>query len=160
MNRLFSSTLIVLSALAPLTSCGDKGMDPEDLKAGTFEATVSGEVNVTLRGCAAFVSEFEFFQIGFIPTQSGAANGLITLARGESGLPGVGTYQINEDEADAFIGLFFQSAETYTSESGTLKITSSSGANLQGSFNFTASNGINKRVTVSGTFNAKSGTCI
>ena len=161
MNRIFSSTMIVASALALHLGCGDKGTNPEDIDAGKFEAEVSGAVSLKLSGCASFMSESDLFFLGLLPLSSGQG-GVLSLARGNGNVPRVGTYQIGEDAAgqssQGFIGLFAYTNETFISQSGSLNVTSSAADRFAGSFTFTATSG-SKTVTVSGKFNAKRGPC-
>ncbi|MGH7456641.1 MAG: hypothetical protein ACRENG_35155, partial [bacterium] len=87
---------------------------------------------------------------------------VLSLARGNGSVPSTGTYQIGENTAgqssQVFIGLFAYTNETFISQSGSLKVTSSSADRFGGSFTFTAISG-SQTVTVSGKFNAKRGPC-
>ena len=164
MYRLLSSTVAALSAMTILLGCGgDKSMSPEDLAPDTFEAQVSGAINLSFQGMASFSNQIGYFQLALLPAQANASNGLITLVRADAGIPATGSYQVSEEAGSnfslGFIGLFAytagQAGETYISQSGTCTITSSGTDHLKGSFNFTATSDA-KTVTVSGQFHATS----
>lgn len=167
MNRLLSSTMAVLLAATLHVNCGDKGTNPDsDLAAGTFEATISGAYNMTLKGCAAFVSLQDFFQLGLISLEPSAQSASISFARANSSIPGVRTYSVSEEAASSspqdFVGVVFysegQNNETYISEAGSMTVSQSSSGGFSGSFNFTALAGTRK-ITVSGKFNAIPAPC-
>jgi len=164
-KRLLSSTILASLVVAIGLGCGKKGMEPEDIADGNFEATVSGSINLKLNGCASFVSvPGGYFQLALLPISSSGLDALLTLARGNSSVPGVGTYNISEEDASNspqdFVGLFSQSSDIFLSQSGSLNVTSSNPPDrFAGSFTFTATNGASQTVTISGKFNAKSGPC-
>jgi len=167
MKRLLTPALIALSTLALTFGCKDKSMNPEDeLAPNSFEARVSGAVNLNVKGCASFIGQTDFFLLGMNPTEPANNGALLSLARGSSSVPGVGTYQISEDAASTssrdFVGLFAysdgQSSDTYLSQSGTLTVTASASDSFKGRFEFTATTGA-KTVTVSGEFHATSSFC-
>jgi len=166
-NRFFVSALIALSTLTLSFGCEDKSMNPEDeLAPNSFEATISGAVNLNVKGCASYIGQTGFFLLGLNPTEPANNGALLSLARESSSVPAVGTYQISEDAASAssrdFIGLFAytegQSSDTYISQSGTLTVTASASDSFKGRFDFTATMDT-KTVTVSGEFHATSSFC-
>lgn len=167
MKRLFHVTMLATCLAAMCLGCGKKGMEPEDLTAGKFEAQISGDFNMTLQGsCAAFVSFPGYFQLGLDSFERSNPNASISFARESSSVPSVGTYSIGEDAASSssrnFVGLVFytndRTYETYTSDSGSMTVSQSSSGGFSGSFNFTALAGTRK-ITVSGRFNAVPAPC-
>jgi len=168
MNRLLSSTVAVLSALTMLLGCGDKSVNPEsNLAAGKFEATISGDFNMTLKGgCAAFVSLPGYFQLGLTDFEHSNPNASISFARASSSIPSVRTYSVSEEAGSSspqdFVGLVFyangQTNETYISDSGSMTVSQSSSGGFSANFNFTALAGTRK-ITVSGKFNAIPAPC-
>ncbi len=167
MKRLLFSTVAAVTMLTLHLSCSDKGMDPEEIADGKFEATISGDFDMTLKGgCAAFVSLPGYLQLGLATFEPSNPNASISFARESSSIPSVGTYSIGEDAASSssrnFIGLVFyangQADETYISDSGSMTVSQSSSGGFSGSFNFTALAGTRK-ISVTGRFNAIPAPC-
>lgn len=168
MKRILVSTAIALLFALPQLGCnGDESMGPEaGLSANSFNATVSGAVNLGLKGCAAFINVTGYFQLSLLPTEGPGTSALVALARESTAVPAAGTYQISEDAASSssreFVGIFYhtvgQSTDAYVSQSGTLTVTSSAGDRLKGHFNFSGVSA-GKTVTVTGEFHATSSFC-
>ncbi len=155
----------VICAATFLASCGGNG--PTEPESGSFIATVSGDVNVSLIGQATF---FEGGSI--IWMLDGNFNGhhdFLRLDRDPSaGPPGVGTFTIAGATAgpDDFVAEYVHArvgsdgieTTTYRSLSGSLITTSVTADRIVGSFNFKGIGpGVGTIVEVQGTFTAKPG---
>jgi hypothetical protein len=130
---------VVGAALA----CGD-GTGPEP---GTFSATVSGDLSLTLSGEAVFAADTiegnALFAIALIRGDVGTTdNDIILIGRETLARPGSGAYPIvsgfctdcSADDFDAALAIVrADDLGAYVSESGTLTISSSSADRIVGS---------------------------
>ena len=150
--------VVAIASLALLTACGggDNPVKPE-LKS-QFTASVSGSVNKSMNGDAAFVVTPTIVTIALV--NSGSDGSFIQLSR--TGLPGVGTYAIKGDKAQGgdFVALFGGGgANNFVATSGSITITESTADRISGTFSFTGTGVISAAatVTISGKFDAKRG---
>ncbi len=158
MKRLALFTALLLL----LAGCDTTAPDDEDLTLGTFEAEVTGPVTTSLDGVASFASSTDEDGEAFgLVLAAGGPDG-ITLHRRKAGRPATGTYSVTSvlallGEEEDFWGavMLTQSGGFFTSESGTLTITSSSSGNLEGTLKFDASDGDEQHVTVIASFRAE-----
>jgi hypothetical protein len=149
-------------------ACGKSSTAPE---VGSFEATVSGDLSVTLSGTAIFgVGDYgpgDQWMV-YMPRTTAAAFEVISVGPAESAmrLP-AGTHEIVEATTAAngeVVGVYLSfsgQADVFGSTSGTLTITESSADVVRGNFTFTAAeltSGLTtidpdgRQVTVSGEF--------
>lgn len=134
---------LLMAAAAVAAACGGDGTGPD---AGTFTATVTGDLSLTLTGEAVFGTQSDssgsLFGIGLV---RGDANSfdtdIIVIGRGNTTRPGIGTYDIvsalcgncTDDDFDAALAIVRpDDVGAYLSESGTLTITSSSAERIEG----------------------------
>ena len=170
----------VTAAVAVAVACGGNGTAPPDQ--GSFQATVSGDLSLSLSGTALFGTEgadFEGFGIALTSGQVGQNNSdLVLIARDNTARPVAGTYDILEIAgvscpdctADDFTSIYWRQLTAVdvaflTSVSGTLTIDESAAEQVSGSFTFTASALVSSgdlesvdSVMVQGTFRAVPGT--
>ncbi len=142
--------------------------DPADLAPGTFEAEITGAVTTSLEGVAGFASAADEDGEAFgLVLAAGGPDG-ITLYRQKAGRPATGAYSVTShlslprEEEDFWGGIgLMQHGGFFTSESGTLTITSSSSGNLEGTLEFEASADEGERqITVTASFRAQCGTAV
>ncbi len=129
------ATVLRLVLCAAIAGCGD-GTGPQ---AGSFQATVSGDLALSLSGSAVFGVQTEqgqqAFAIGFIKGDPGPNDSdIIVISRNSTSTPGPGTYTIASPscttctENDFACGFFHQVTSLdfgiYVSESGSLTLES------------------------------------
>ena len=152
----------VLCAATFLASCGGNG--PTEPESGSFIATVSGDVNVSLRGQATFFDGGVV--IWLFQGNLSRSHDFIRFLRSGGAAPGVGTFTIAGAGAvpDDFIAEYQHAragadsieTTTYASLVGSLTITSATTDRIEGSFSFKGIGpGPGRIVTVQGSFDAK-----
>lgn len=154
MNR----TVIIGTAavVAVATACGDgdgggAGTGPD---AASFQATVTGDLNLTLSGTAVFGVDTTQGQAGFVialmrGTPGSDDSDIIVIGRDNTATPGVGTHAIVSGRCttcsdDDFAALFAHQETIadfglFLSEAGSFTLESVNADRMQGSFSFTAS---------------------
>ncbi len=177
------ATVLRLVLCAAIAGCGGgtgPGDDPEPEtgSSGSFQATVSGDLALSLSGSAVFGVQTQqgqqAFAIGFIKGDPGSNDSdIIVIARNNTSTPGPGTYTIVSGscttctENDFASGFLHQVTSLdfgiYLSESGSLTLESVSSELLQGFFSFTATAILKfgsvtaENLTIEGTFIAVPG---
>ena len=152
----------VICAATFLASCGGNG--PTEAESGSFIATVSGDVNVSLIGQATFFDGGVV--IWLLHGSFSGRRDFIRFDRRSGAAPGVGTFTIAGIVADPddFVAEYEHAREgadgiettRYGSVSGSLTITSATADRIEGSFSFKGIGlGIGRTVTVEGSFDAK-----
>ncbi len=152
------ATVLRLVLCAAIAGCGD-GTGPSDDtepvtgSSGSFQATVSGDLALSLSGSAVFGVQTQqgqrAFAIGLIKGDPGSNDSdLIVIARNNTSTPVPGTYTIVSGscttctENDFACGFIHQVTSLdfgiYLSESGSLTLESVSSELLKGFFTFTA----------------------
>jgi hypothetical protein len=134
---------------------GQNGLEP-----GTFSATVTGAVTASLEGGAAFASD-PSGNPGFALVLTTLENNpdQIVASRIPMGRPAAGEYAIVEltNPGQDFWGWLGLDTTTFNTESGTLRITTSSAGEVAGELEFEgmSMNDSNANVTVTVEFRAK-----
>jgi hypothetical protein len=143
-------TLLAAATVAIVAGCGGDGTGPNT---GTFTATVTGDLSMTLTGEAVFGTQTDStgtsFGVALIRGDPNSFNSdIIVIGRANEARPASGTYDIvatpcgtcTEDDFDAALAIVRPSDfGAYLSESGTLTITSSTADRLEGSATVTMS---------------------
>lgn len=142
-------TTLVLLALVP-AACGDDGPSGPggDLDDGTFEATVSGDLSLTLTGEAFFASVnlgdgFAAWSLTLSPPSGGSQETSIVLTHyGSRPSEGSHTMTLNEQTGEGYqLGLhYWEDGDLLgilLGTSGTLQVTSSSTNRMRGSMQAT-----------------------
>lgn len=170
------NSVVAMCALVVLAACGgsDKSTGPDtNDPVSAFTANISGGVNHSLSGLAAFAENGAEFAFGLALTDS--TNGTITFGRDAGSALGPGSYQLGDlstGEAPApedllavvFTGPPSHPEGIFVSKSGTLTISKRTATTLEGSFQFTATGFFMDApeeqidITVSGTYTALQGT--
>ncbi len=170
--------LMAAMVLAACGSDGDGGTGPGNGGGNTpaFEATVSGDVETTVKGDALFgeVSDPEAGAIFAVEMSEDDTTGgaLIQIIRMGSGIPGTGTYQlldgINGTPTDGdWVAAAYDSEDgqlvgLFVATSGSVVVTSANSSTFQGTFDFIAVGGLiadpsqEMTIAVNGKFKAKS----
>ncbi|NIM51541.1 MAG: hypothetical protein GTN62_12075 [Gemmatimonadales bacterium] len=165
--------LVTLALAAVGLGCGD-GTGPNE---GSFAATVSGDLALSLSGTAVFGTDEQqaqkFFVIILLRGEPGSVDlDAIAITRNDTLPPGSGTYDINpvdcdtcgdEDFAAAFVTIRPAAFGVFESQSGSFAITSASQDRLDGTFSFAATlnelfsfGDINaENIQLQGSFNAR-----
>lgn len=174
------ATVLRLVLCAAIAGCGGgtgPGDDPEQVT-GSFQATVSGDLALSLSGSAVFGVQTQqgqqAFAIGLIKGDAGSNDSeLVVISRNNTSTPGPGTYTIVSGscttctENDFACGFIHQVTSLdfgiYLSESGSLTLSSVSSELLEGVFSFTATAFLTggsvtaENLTIEGTFIAVPG---
>jgi hypothetical protein len=141
--------LALPAAVAAVAACSGSSTDPPDQ--GSFQATVSGDLSLSLTGTAQFGTEgqdFEGFGIALVSGQVGQNNSdFVMIARDNTTRPAAGEYEIvdvncTDCTADDFSGIYLHQVTLfdlglYVSVSGTLTIETSTAEQMTGSFSLT-----------------------
>lgn len=165
--------LLALALVAAGLGCGD-GTGPDE---GSFTATVSGDLALSLSGTAVFGADEQqgqkFFVIILLRGEPGSIDlDAIAITRNDTLPPGPGTYDINpvdcdtcgdEDFGAAFVTIRPAAFGVFESQSGSFTVTSTSQDRLEGSFTFLATlnelfsfGDINaENIQLQGSFNAR-----
>ena len=161
---------------ATAVGCGGDSSGPGgDVEAGRFTAELSGAFSQSLEGTAFYFQAEDGLTISL--SEGGGGTGVV-LARSNSALPAVGTYQVLPSEAalatenDFLASSFFNGSggmilcfsgdlDDPESVSGSIDITASA-SNLEGDFTtlvacLDPSDGVVKSATLTGRFNAVAG---
>lgn len=130
--------------------------------AGTFTATVSGDLSANMAGTALFGSLGDG-QFSLVMTDPNGVQA-VAVAR-DAGRPAPGTFTINHhDEEVGFIAAYARDGAPqaeFRSESGEIVITTSTNSRLEGSMTFEAVGTLTSdpdtelRITVTGNFDAR-----
>lgn len=164
---------LALLALLP-TACGDDDGPAGpggDLDEGTFEATVSGDLSLTLTGEAVFASVnlgdgFAAWTLTLSPLSGGQQTSLVLTHYGTRPGEGSHTLTLNEQTGEGYqLALNYWDGDDYAGvllgTSGTLHVTSSSSNRMRGSMQATLEGSISVdgepqevTVTVNATFDA------
>lgn len=172
--------LAVAVAVSLAVGCGDDGGDGDgptgpDVSEGTFTATVSGDVDASFEGNAAWASVTDPASgesaWGIVLGDTNVGSNAVVIFHLGTSEPETGTYSL----VDASVGSDFQSGTgafvvlsvggsstlSVNSTGGTVTISSASADRLRGTFNITASGALidgnmtqHVTVTVSGEFDA------
>lgn len=167
--------IICLSGILLMTLAACQSNSSSDNKNSTYNVTISGDINKSLKGDIALYSSsttsgIQYFVIGIGSSdvsgsgQPGATNYLLISRYGDK--PGTGSFQImNIDQAGGsdFVATgMINGSILYNSESGTLNINNAGSNNLEGDFTIQAQayqqNGNSTdtlNITVKGSFNAQ-----
>ncbi len=159
----FLGLCLVITILGGLTSCGSSDSTAAPTvqqlpgSKGTMAATVNGQAfgsNLT----QAVRNSSIISVSGNATSTSGTTGNTKTINLGFSQLQQIGTYQINNQTfASGIIASYSEfsantggigSADTYSATSGSVTVTELSSTKIKGTFNFVASNGTNKTVTI------------
>jgi hypothetical protein len=157
-------TVLVLSFSACDSGGNDGGDDGGENNVFTANITITGDVEDSFSGFAAFAEDGDgnggFLIFIYQGEFSVVPNGRIVAVGHDTASPSEGSFSINDDE---FYGTYASDlgsvSGTYiSSDSGTLTISSSSSDRLSGSFSFTGelvqNTSVQGTATVSGTFTA------
>ncbi len=171
------NSLMALIAAFTLAACGsDGGTGPGNGGTPAFTATVTGDVETTVKGDALFgeVSDPAAGDIFAVEMSEDDPTGgaLIQIIRMGSGIPATGTYAlldgINGTPAEGdWVAAAYDTEEgqligLFVATSGSVKVTSANSSTFQGTFDFIAVGGLlsdptqELTIAVSGKFKAKS----
>ena len=176
MRRNYLMALIAAFTLAACGGDGDGGTGPGNGGTPAFTATVTGDVETTVKGDAMFgeVSDPQAGQIFAVEMSEDDPTGgaLIQIIRMGSGIPGTGTYPlldgINGTPAEGdWVAAAYDSENgqlvgLFVATSGSVKVTSASSSSFEGTFDFIAVGGLiadptqEMTIAVNGKFKAKS----
>lgn len=144
-----SAYRIALLALALLTAACDRGpTGPDALLPGTFEATTTGALDLSLAGPAALEQADDGTTSLWLSdttvaadSSAGSPEGVLVALQSAGALPGKGSYAVGSPEEDgdapftaAWVIYYPDGAELLISASGTVRITSSSPERVAGDF--------------------------
>ncbi len=176
-KRLLSATTTAVIVL--LAACGESTGPGDDSTAqGSFQATVSGDLSLSLSGLAVFGTQVEGGDTGFVIALMDGLLGqdnsdIVFIGRDNPTAPGTGTFPIEPGlcptcTEDDFSGAYVHQETqvdvgTYLSESGSFTISAASADTLRGEFDFTATafllfgNVTAESVQLTGSFTAVAG---